>query len=105
MAYAVRVGNPRDSINVIYPGRVAHADGSRKRCQDTQQPRFGGAGLEVGLQNGGLAAGLASQMGKIATVGLAPAIFSSLMNITGSILAGWWGNNKKETPEEEVIDK
>lgn len=57
--------------------------------------------LEVGLQNGGLAAGLASQMGKIATVGLAPAIFSSLMNVTGSILAGWWGAEKTDDPTEE----
>lgn len=50
--------------------------------------------IEVGLQNGGLASGLASQMGKIATVGLAPVLFSSIMNITGSILAGWWGRGK-----------
>jgi len=57
--------------------------------------------LEVGLQNGGLAAGLANQMGKIATVGLAPAIFSSLMNITGSILAGWWGSDKNVLKVEE----
>jgi bile acid:Na+ symporter, BASS family len=46
--------------------------------------------LEVGLQNGGLASGLALQMGKVATVGLAPAIFGPLMNITGSSLATWW---------------
>lgn len=46
--------------------------------------------FEVGMQNGGLASGLALQMGKIATVGLAPAIFGPLMNITGSILASWW---------------
>jgi BASS family bile acid:Na+ symporter len=46
--------------------------------------------FEVGMQNGGLASGLALQMGKIATVGLAPAIFGPLMNITGSILANWW---------------
>ncbi len=46
--------------------------------------------LEVGMQNGGLASGLALQMGKIATVGLAPAIFGPLMNVTGSILASWW---------------
>jgi len=31
--------------------------------------------FEVGMQNGGLASGLALQMGKVATVGLAPAIF------------------------------
>lgn len=46
--------------------------------------------FEVGMQNGGLASGLALQMGKLATVGLAPAIFGPLMNITGSILANWW---------------
>ena len=46
--------------------------------------------LEVGMQNGGLASGLALQMGKVATVGLAPAIFGPLMNITGSTLASWW---------------
>jgi BASS family bile acid:Na+ symporter len=46
--------------------------------------------FEVGMQNGGLASGLALQMGKIATVGLAPAIFGPLMNVTGSILANWW---------------
>ncbi len=46
--------------------------------------------FEVGMQNGGLASGLALQMGKIATVGLAPAIFGPLMNVTGSALASWW---------------
>ena len=54
--------------------------------------------LEVGMQNGGLASGLAVQMGKIATVGLAPAVFGPLMNITGSILAGWW---RRKLPEAE----
>jgi len=54
--------------------------------------------FECGMQNGGLASGLAMQMGKIATVGLAPAIFGPLMNITGSILASWWrGRPPKET--------
>jgi BASS family bile acid:Na+ symporter len=46
--------------------------------------------FEVGMQNGGLASGLALQMGKVATVGLAPAIFGPLMNVTGSTLASWW---------------
>lgn len=44
----------------------------------------------VGMQNGGLASGIAKEMGKIATVGLAPAVFGPLMNITGSILASYW---------------
>jgi BASS family bile acid:Na+ symporter len=54
--------------------------------------------FEVGMQNGGLASGLALQMGKIATVGLAPAIFGPLMNVTGSALASWW--RSKPTPEQ-----
>lgn len=54
--------------------------------------------FEVGMQNGGLASGLALQMGKIATVGLAPAIFGPLMNVTGSALASWW---RSKPPKEE----
>jgi len=48
--------------------------------------------LEVGMQNSGLASGIAVQMGKIATVGLAPAVFGPLMNVTGSLLASFWKN-------------
>lgn len=46
--------------------------------------------FEVGMQNAGLAGGIASEMGKVATLGLAPAIFGPMMNITGSSLATWW---------------
>jgi bile acid:Na+ symporter, BASS family len=46
--------------------------------------------IEVGSQNGGLAGALAGSMGKIATMGLAPAVFSVIMNITGSLLASFW---------------
>jgi bile acid:Na+ symporter, BASS family len=46
--------------------------------------------IEVGMQNAGLASGIAKEMGKVATVGLAAAVFGPLMNITGSILASWW---------------
>lgn len=56
--------------------------------------------IEVGMQNGGLASGLAKEMGKIATVGLAPAVFGPLMNITGSILASYW---HKRPPKEEQL--
>ena len=56
--------------------------------------------FEVGMQNGGLASGLALEMGKIATVGLAPAVFGPLMNITGSILANFW---RGRTPKNEKI--
>ncbi len=54
--------------------------------------------IEVGMQNGGLASGLANQMGKMATVGLAPAIFGPLMNVTGSILASYW---HRKPPKED----
>jgi len=46
--------------------------------------------IEVGLQNAGLASGLANTMGQIASVGLAAAVFGPVMNITGSTLALWW---------------
>lgn len=51
--------------------------------------------IEVGLQNAGLASGLALQMGKVATVGLAAALFGPIMNTTGSLLATWWGKKEK----------
>ncbi|GLU54547.1 bile acid:sodium symporter family protein [Dyadobacter frigoris] len=54
--------------------------------------------IEVGMQNGGLASGIAKEMGKMATVGLAPAVFGPLMNITGSILASYW--HRKPTGDE-----
>jgi len=46
--------------------------------------------IEVGMQNAGLASGLAEKLGKAATMGLAPAVFGPFMNITGSILASYW---------------
>ncbi len=46
--------------------------------------------IEVGLQNGGLASGIALSMGKVATMGLAPAVFGPWMNISGSALANYW---------------
>ncbi|MCY4561351.1 MAG: bile acid:sodium symporter family protein [Flavobacteriaceae bacterium] len=58
--------------------------------------------FEVGMQNGGLASGIALEMGKVATVGLAPAIFGPWMNISGSALASWWRekqtNKNHESP-------
>ena len=58
--------------------------------------------LEVGMQNAGLATGLALTMGKIATAGLAPAIFGPVMNINGSCLASWWHNHP---PKEKTSEK
>lgn len=68
--------------------------------------------IEVGMQNGGLASAIANSVGKIATMGLAPAVFGPLMNITGSILASYWHKkpldhtveNYSETTEKLPID-
>ena len=46
--------------------------------------------FEVGLQNAGLATGLATEMGRAATLGLVPTVFGSLMNIAGATLATFW---------------
>lgn len=52
--------------------------------------------IEVGMQNAGLASGLAKTMGKTATLGLAAAVFGPLMNISGSILASYWHRHPPE---------
>lgn len=57
--------------------------------------------LEVGMQNAGLASGIAKELGKVATMGLAAAVFAPLMNITGSMLANWWHNRLPAGPVEE----
>ena len=63
--------------------------GLARLCRlDVQSART--VAIEVGLQNGGMASGLAGAMGKLATVGLASAVFSPWMNISGSLLANWW---------------
>lgn len=61
-------------------------------------------GIEVGMQNGGLASGIAVQMGKIATVGLAAAVNGPIMNTFFSLIATWWGSKPvvEETKENPV---
>jgi|LSQX01.2.fsa_nt_gb BASS family bile acid:Na+ symporter len=60
--------------------------------------------FEVSMSNGGLASGLAMTIGNIATVGLAPAIYGPLMNVTGSTLASYW-RTKPVDPDERHGDK
>lgn len=77
--------------------------------------RFSGLGkndsrtiaFEVGLQNGGMASGLAGAMGKLATVGLASAVFSPWMNVSGSLLANYWRrkNEKSESAKTRFANK
>jgi len=57
--------------------------------------------FEVGLQNGGMASGLAGSMGKLGTVGLPAAVFSPWMNISGSILANYW--RRKPVKEKQRV--
>jgi BASS family bile acid:Na+ symporter len=68
--------------------------------------------FEVGLQNGGMASGLASAMGKLGTVGLAAAIFIPWMNVSGSVLANYWSKRpvgfeqeKAEEAEKITVDE
>ncbi|MCF7975006.1 MAG: bile acid:sodium symporter family protein [Phycisphaerae bacterium] len=53
--------------------------------------------FEVGLQNGGMASGLAMNVLKSAPAALAPAIFGPWMNISGSVLATWWHRSAGKT--------
>ena len=46
--------------------------------------------MEVGMQNGGLASGIAVDVLKSTSAALAPAIFGPWQNISGSILASFW---------------
>jgi len=46
--------------------------------------------FEVGMQNGGMASGLAMSVLNSANAALAPAIFGPWMNVSGSVLATWW---------------
>ncbi len=62
--------------------------------------------IEVGLQNGGMASGLAMTVSDIATdnakVALAPAIFGPWMNISGSVLATWWRSKPVSQPKTQA---
>jgi len=46
--------------------------------------------IEVGMQNGGMASGIAMSVLNSADAGLAPAIFGAWQNVSGSILASIW---------------
>ncbi len=52
--------------------------------------------FEVGLQNAGMASGIAASMGKLGTLGLPAAVFSPWMNVAGSILANYWRKHPVE---------
>ncbi len=57
--------------------------------------------FEVGMQNGGMASGLAMGVLKSPLTALAPAIFGPWMNVSGSVLATFWHGR----PEKVKNDK
>ncbi|MHC4582332.1 MAG: bile acid:sodium symporter family protein [Planctomycetota bacterium] len=54
--------------------------------------------FEVGMQNGGMASGLAMNVLKSAPAALAPAIFGPWMNVSGSVLSTWWHRKPARHP-------
>ncbi len=58
--------------------------------------------FEVGLQNGGMASGIAGSMGKLGTVGLAAAVFIPWMNISGSLLANYWRRRPVDDEKKDI---
>ena len=59
--------------------------------------------LEVGMQNSGMASGIAASLGKVATLGLAPIVFGPIMTTTSSIIANWWRTHPVEKELKEEI--
>lgn len=59
--------------------------------------------ITTGMQNAGLVSGIAKEMGKIATVGLASAVCGPLMGFTSSVLASYWNSkipkNRRPAPD------
>ncbi len=61
--------------------------------------------LEVGLQNSGMASGIAAELNKVATLGLAPIVFGPVMTTTSSTLANWWRSRPPESETAASSDK
>jgi bile acid:Na+ symporter, BASS family len=56
--------------------------------------------IEVGLQNGSMATGVAAALGMLGTMGLPAAIFSPWMNVSGSVLANYWRKRPVDEAQE-----
>ncbi|UKM64290.1 bile acid:sodium symporter family protein [Flavobacteriaceae bacterium GSB9] len=82
-----------NSAGYIFGYWISRAGGLDKKQSQT-------IAFEVGLQNGGMASGLAGAMGKLATLGLAAAVFSPWMNISGSVLANYWRKQREKNTSE-----
>ena len=58
--------------------------------------------IEVGMQNAGMASGLAISVLKSPLAALAPAVFGPWMNMTGAVLASWWASRPPEATNARV---
>lgn len=56
--------------------------------------------IEVGLQNGGMGATIASEVLKSTQAALASVLFAPWMNVSGSLLASWW---RSQPPREKEL--
>ena len=60
--------------------------------------------FEVGMQNGGMASGLAMSVLKSPLAALAPAIFGPWMNVSGSVLATFWSSKPDKKTDNTKLN-
>lgn len=106
---AVTIANSRDALItvglVLFGASACHnATGyflgycsARALGLDVKDSRT--VAIEVGIQNGGMATGLAFNVLNSPQAALASATFGPWSAITSSALASWWRRNPTETPE------
>ncbi len=58
--------------------------------------------IEVGLQNGGMASGLAIEVLKSDLAAIPPAIFGPWMNMSGAMLASYWSSKPPKTEGQRI---
>ena len=58
--------------------------------------------IEVGLQNGGMAANLAIDVLKNTSAAIAPALFAPVMNVSGSVLASFWAQSPPSESDPKI---
>jgi BASS family bile acid:Na+ symporter len=79
----------------IFFGLLAYRLGIRKTSQTLiDEANCRTVAFEVGMQNGGMATGLAMDVLKSHAAALPPNLFGTWMNISGSVLANWWKRKK-----------
>jgi BASS family bile acid:Na+ symporter len=59
--------------------------------------------IEVGLQNGGMASGLAINVLKSDLAAIPPAIFGPWMNMSGASLASWWASRPPKDGSRKMV--